>query len=197
MKIFLGLGNPGARYAKNFHNLGFMAVDELAGRYSVKIDKKRCRALAGEFFSGGEKIVLAKPQTFMNLSGESARELLGKYGAEPAELFVLYDDADLDRAALRVRRSGSAGTHNGMRNLVECLGGTEFPRIRIGIGRPPRAGTPIADYVLSDIPKDMRDEMAGAVRLAADAAQDFIGGASFDEVMRKYNTPPAAGGGVL
>lgn len=187
MKIIIGLGNPTSKYSGTYHNLGFMAVDRIAEAFNAGFDKKECRALTCHFHEGGEKVILAKPQTFMNLSGECVRDLVQKYKPELKDVLVIYDDFDLDRARLRVRPSGSAGTHNGMRNIVECLGSTEFPRIRIGIGRPQNPSQDKADFVLSKIPAEARDEFEQALAKAAEAARDFISGMPFEEIMQKYN----------
>ena len=186
MKLVVGLGNPDKKYAKTFHNMGFMALDRLAQDLGVTVKKKECRALTGETFLSGERVVLAKPQTYMNLSGESVKELLGRYHAAPADLVVLYDDLDIPEGTLRVRASGSAGTHNGMRNIVSELGSTAFARIRIGIGKKD-SPIPIIDYVLSDVRKSDMDLLDDALDNAAMAAADFCRGVKIEDVMQKYN----------
>lgn len=187
MKIIVGLGNPTARYSDTYHNLGFMAVDRIAEVFNVRFDRKECRALTCHFLYEGEKVILAKPQTFMNLSGECVRDLAQKYKPDLKDILVIYDDFDLERARIRVRPSGSAGTHNGMRNIVECLGTTEFPRIRIGIGGPDNPHQDKADYVLSKIPAEARDDFMRALERAAEAARDFISGLCVEAIMQKYN----------
>ena len=187
MKVIIGLGNPTSRYFNTFHNLGFMAVDRIAEVFNVRFDKKECRALTCHFIVEGEKVILAKPQTFMNLSGECVRDLVQKYKPDLKEVLIICDDFDLERARLRVRPSGSAGTHNGMRNVVECLGATEFPRIRIGIGSSENHAQDKADYVLSKIPAEERDDFERALDKAAEAAKDFIMGLPMEELMQKYN----------
>ena len=186
MKLVVGLGNPDKKYAKTFHNMGFMAIDRLAEDLGITVKKKECRALTGETFLSGERVVLAKPQTYMNLSGESVKELLGRYHAAPSDLVVLYDDLDIPEGALRVRASGSAGTHNGMRNIVAEIGTTAFARIRIGIGKQD-SEIPIIDYVLSDVRRSDMVLLDDALDHAAMAAADFCRGLKIEDVMQKYN----------
>lgn len=167
MKIIVGLGNYGDEYAYTFHNMGFLAVDCLSDRLGIKLKTRECASLTGVGSVRGEKIVLAKPLTYMNLSGQAVRQLLGKYKASSHDCIVLYDDIDLPRADVRVREKGSGGTHNGMRNVVAMLGTEEIPRVRIGIGRPPER-MPLADYVLSTVPRDERPALAAAIERACD-----------------------------
>lgn len=175
MKIIVGLGNYGNEYAYTFHNMGFLAVECLADKLSFKFDKRECDALIAVGFIGGEKIVLAKPLTYMNLSGKAVKQLLKKHGATAAELCVIFDDVDIPKGSVRVRAKGSAGTHNGMRNIIAEIGTTEFARIRVGIGPVPER-VPIADYVLSTVPKAERAALAETLELAADEAIKFIEG---------------------
>lgn len=174
MKIVVGLGNFGDRYAYTFHNMGFLAVECLCDRLGWKFDKKECDSLVAIGFVKGEKIVIAKPLTYMNLSGKAVKQLLAKNKATENDLVVIYDDIDLPKGALRVREKGSAGTHNGMRNIIAEIGTENFRRVRIGTGRPPE-NVPLADYVLSDVPKAERPLIAKAIEGAADEAEKFIG----------------------
>lgn len=174
MKIVVGLGNFGDRYAYTFHNMGFLAVECLCDRLGWKFDKKECDSLVAIGFVKGEKIVIAKPLTYMNLSGKAVKQLLAKNKATENDLVVIYDDIDLPKGALRVREKGSAGTHNGMRNIIAEIGTENFRRVRIGTGRPPE-NVPLADYVLSDVPKTERPLIAKAIEGAADEAEKFIG----------------------
>lgn len=192
MKIVAGLGNPDTKYSKTFHNMGYMAIEALAQSMEIKFKTKECRAITAHKFICGEEIVLAKPLTYMNLSGESIRELAGRYNCGLKDTLIIYDDFDIERAAVRIRASGSAGTHNGMRNITECLKSTDFPRIRIGIGRSASPEIPIVDYVLSEIPKADYETMFSAIIRAKDAAYDFICGKSLDYIMQKYNTQAGA-----
>ncbi len=148
MYVVVGLGNPGRKYERTRHNAGFDAVELLASRLGIRLTKLKCKALIGEGTIGGERVALAQPQTFMNLSGESVRELVGWYKIDMDHLIVIYDDCDLPLGKLRVRAKGSAGTHNGMKSILYQLGSEDFPRVRVGIGRPPE-GWDLADFVLS------------------------------------------------
>lgn len=175
MKIIVGLGNEGRQYASTFHNMGFMAADRLAEKLGAKFDKRECESIIAECYRGGEKIIIAKPLTFMNLSGVAVKQLLKKYKAEPKDLLVIYDDLDLPAASLRMRLKGSAGTHNGMRNIVDEIGTEEFVRVRIGIGGKPDY-IPLVNYVLSAVPASMRPSYDKAFDAAADMAIGFIEG---------------------
>ena len=148
MYIVVGLGNPGRKYEHTRHNVGFDVLEVLSQKYDIPIRKLRCKAAVGEGTIRGERVVLAQPQTFMNLSGESVVELMNWYKAEPEHLIVVYDDVDLPEGRLRFRPSGSAGTHNGMRNIIYLLGKENFPRVRVGIGRPAE-GWDMKDWVLA------------------------------------------------
>lgn len=186
MKLVVGLGNPGLKYLKNLHNLGFMAVEMLAEKHGVVFNKKGFKGLYGEKNIKGEKVVFLKPQTYMNLSGESVQELSAFYKISPKDIIVMYDDLDIAIGSVRIRANGSAGTHNGMRNIVQMLGSTDFPRIRIGI--KPETDFKIIDYVLSDIRKDDEPRFKQSIGTAVDAADAFINGASIDDVMCRFNS---------
>ena len=134
MYIICGLGNPGTEYEQTRHNMGFLTMDVLAYKLGIDIRKLKFRSLLGEGRIGTEKVILVKPQTYMNNSGEAVREIVAYYGIEPSRLIVVYDDIDLPVGDLRLREKGSAGTHNGMKSVVQQLGVTDFPRIRIGVG---------------------------------------------------------------
>lgn len=174
MKIIVGLGNPGDRYAYTFHNMGFLTAECLADRLGAKFKKRECDSLVAESFISGEKLIIAKPLTFMNLSGAAVKQLIKKYKAETGDVVVVFDDIDIEKGTVRVRASGSAGTHNGMRNIIETIGTGMFPRVRIGIGRPPE-NVPLADYVLSDVPRSERPVIAAAIEKAADELEKLVG----------------------
>lgn len=186
MKLVAGLGNPGIEYAGTFHNLGFMAIDDLADKLNIQVTTKSGKALIGTTFVGGEKVILAKPQTYMNLSGESIYELVSYYKVKPEDIIVIHDDFDLKTGFLRIRADGSAGTHNGVKNIVKMLGTEKFKRIRIGF-KPENQHIALIDYVLSGIPSADKDIMKKAVEKAADAAYDIVRGKDFEYVMRTYN----------
>ncbi len=173
VKIVVGLGNYGDKYAYNFHNMGFLAIDCLCDRYNVKLSNRECNSLTTTFQKNGVKVVFAKPLTFMNLSGQAVKGLIKRYNAQISDVIVIFDDIDLPSANVRVRQSGSGGTHNGMRNIIAEIQSTDFPRVRIGIGRPPER-VPLADYVLSDVPKDMRPALADAIERACDEVEKMV-----------------------
>lgn len=186
MKIVVGLGNPDKKYFRTFHNAGFMVLEAAAQKLDLKIKKSRSKSLISEANLKGEKFVLAQPQTYMNLSGEAVLSLLDSFKASIDDLLVVYDDCDLDAGVLRLRTSGSAGTHNGMKSIVTCLKTENFKRLRVGIDKPP-VNYPLADYVLSDIPQGLRQTMFDAVMRASTCVIDWLNGASFDTIMQNYN----------
>ncbi|NLZ25483.1 MAG: aminoacyl-tRNA hydrolase [Clostridiales bacterium] len=187
MKLIVGLGNPTDKYSGTYHNLGFMAVDRLADKLNIKIKNKECEALTGVTSVKGEQVVLAKPQTYMNLSGVSVSQLAKKYGAKAEEILIVYDDADLPMSKLRVRKEGSAGTHNGMRNIVSILGTTAFPRLRIGI-KSENSDIEIKERVLSKISKSDGELIFPAVEKAAEGLALYIyGEKDIEALMRELN----------
>jgi peptidyl-tRNA hydrolase, PTH1 family len=147
VKFIVGLGNPGKKYQHTRHNVGFQVIDRLARQNHIAVSKKHCNALIGEWSSNGEKIILAKPQTFMNRSGAAVKAMLREYRGGSEDMTVVYDDLDLPFGRIRIRTQGSAGGHRGMVSIMENLAGAPFCRIRIGVGRPPD-GMDAADYVL-------------------------------------------------
>ncbi len=151
MLAIVGLGNPGKTYEKTVHNLGFMALDAFASSHNLSFSKTKFSGKIAEGTIGGEKVILLKPETFMNLSGKSVQELMNMHKLSPSEILVISDDIDLPFGDIRLRQSGSAGTHNGLRDIVSRIG-TEFPRIRIGAGRPENMD--LASFVLSKIPQE-------------------------------------------
>ena len=186
MFLIVGLGNPEEKYAKTFHNMGFLAAGDAAALLDVKFRKKECEASVAEAYVGGEKIVIARPLTYMNASGRAVKQLMARYKISPAELVVIYDDYDLPKGHVRIRPSGSAGTHNGMRSVIAETGLTEFARIRIGI-RDPEVNIPIINYVLSEVKKEDYELFSSACKRAAEAAVSLAGGERIDLVMGKYN----------
>ena len=152
MYIIAGLGNPGKQYESTRHNVGFCVIDILADRMGVCVEEKKHKALCGRGILEGHKIVLLKPQTFMNLSGESIRGAADYYKVEKENIMIIYDDISLEPGQLRIRKKGSAGGHNGIKNIIAHLGTQEFPRIKVGIGDKPRQ-MDLADYVLSRFSK--------------------------------------------
>lgn len=185
MYIIVGLGNPGKQYEATRHNVGFIAVDEIAKRLNIKMDRLRFKAIVGEGRIGGEKIVLAKPQTFMNLSGQSVVELMNYYKVPHENLIVIYDDIDIEAGKLRIRHKGSAGSHNGMKNIIYLLGFDDFPRIRIGVSKP-RPRQELASFVLSKFDKDEIPRMIESIETAAKAAIEAVE-STVDIAMNRYN----------
>lgn len=173
MYIIVGLGNPKAQYAATRHNIGFDAVKRIAEDNNISMDFNKHKAICGKGYIQGEKVILAMPQTFMNLSGESVRELVDYYKVDLDEIIVIYDDISLDVGKLRIRPRGSAGGHNGMKNIIQHLGCQEFPRIRIGVGDKPR-GWDLADYVLSRFPKEEEALVQDGLSEASKACEMMI-----------------------
>ncbi len=187
MHLIVGLGNPGSQYAHTRHNVGFDVVEALAARLGVCITRQKENALIGECFIGGQKTILALPQTYMNLSGQAVSGLARWYKTEPENLLVIYDDIDLPQGSIRIRKNGSAGTHNGMRSIVGELGYDCFPRLRVGVGERP-AGWALADWVLSRYQTQEEKEAAlAAYSLAGDAVLETISN-GIESAMCKYNT---------
>jgi PTH1 family peptidyl-tRNA hydrolase len=189
-RLVVGLGNPGPEYAGNRHNVGFRSVDRVAERHRLRFNAKRARSLVARGQLAGQDVALAKPQTYMNLSGRAVKELLVGWGVPPRSLLVVYDDVDLPLGSLRIRERGGPGTHNGMRSIVESLGTTEFPRLRIGIGSPPPLRD-LADYVLDDPTPEERTLLEEALARAVEAIELFIreGPAA---AMNHFNQEPKA-----
>ncbi|HET7629488.1 MAG TPA: aminoacyl-tRNA hydrolase [Bacillales bacterium] len=185
MKVIVGLGNPGFRYEKTRHNVGFMVVDRLSKDLSLPLKKKKCQAKFGIGEVNGEKTVLLKPLTYMNASGEAVRAFLDYFGGSPEEIVVIYDDLDLPPGKIRLRPHGGAGGHNGMKSVISHLGTKQFKRIRIGIGHPGER-TMVMDYVLKPFPKAEREAAADAVERAAQACRQWID-EPFERVMNTFN----------
>ncbi len=186
MYIIVGLGNPGRDYENTRHNIGFDVIDRLADQENIGVLEKKHKALIGKGAIAGEKCILAKPQTFMNLSGESVRALLDYYKAdEAAELIVISDDVSLDVGQLRIRKKGSAGGHNGLKNIIAHLGHDTFMRVKMGVGEKPR-GWDLADYVLGHFPPGEREIVDEAADRAADAIRRMIADGA-DAAMNEFN----------
>ena len=186
MFIIVGLGNPTPEYEGTRHNVGFEVIDALARKYNIDVDTKKHRAYIGKGMIEGQKVILAKPQTYMNLSGESVRSLLDYYKVdEEQELLVIYDDISLGVGQIRIRAKGSAGGHNGIKNIIAHLGGQVFPRIKVGVGEKPK-GYDLADYVLGKFSKEDRVLMEEGYDLACEASALIMQGA-IDQAMNEYN----------
>lgn len=185
MYIVVGLGNPGSKYEKTRHNVGFMAIDLLASKFNISVNKLKFKSLIGEGNIGSEKVVLMKPQTYMNLSGEAVREVMQFYKVPHEHLIVIYDDIDLDAGRLRIRKQGSSGTHNGMRNIIYLMGFDDFPRFRIGVSKPSTAQD-LGSFVLSKFREEEIKSVAGAIDHAVLAVETAIT-EGMDQAMNRYN----------
>lgn len=185
MYVICGLGNPGKKYANTRHNMGFITIDQLAEKHDIKVDKVKFKALVGEGRIAGQKVLLVKPQTYMNLSGESVQEVMHFYKLDPEELLVIYDDLDLEVGALRLRKFGSAGTHNGMRSVVQHLNSDRFPRIRLGIGANGKRD--IIDHVIGGFTKEEVPVLEEAVTKAVAAVECMLA-EGIDRAMSQYNS---------
>ena len=188
MHIIIGLGNPGKEYHRTRHNVGFDVLDVLSGKLNIPLTKSAMHGLIGEGFVGGEKVILVKPQTYMNLSGQCVTELVSWYKPDMANVMVVFDDIDLPLGKLRLRKDGSAGTHNGMRSIIGLLGRQDFPRLRVGVGKKPE-GWELANWVLSHYQtEEERKTQFDAFLLAADTLTDWIRN-GMDSAMRTANAP--------
>lgn len=183
--VIVGLGNPGRRYEGTRHNVGFETVEILSKRHGIKLTKLRHKAILGEGLIGGKKIILVKPQTFMNLSGDSVWEILQWYRVSQRNMIVVYDDVDLPLGKLRLRPRGSSGTHNGMKSVIYRIESDEFFRIRIGIGSPPK-GWELSDYVLGKFHGADKEMIASTIIKASDATEEIIR-SGIDSAMNKFN----------
>jgi PTH1 family peptidyl-tRNA hydrolase len=185
MFLVAGLGNPGEEYAATPHNMGFLVVDRLAARHGIRLTRKECQALIGQGNIGGKTVLLAQPQTYMNLSGVAVKPLLQKNELSPADLILVYDELDLPWGSLRIRPKGSAAGHNGISDVIAKLGTSEFPRLRMGVhpGHPIRSGV---DYLLSRFTRQQTETLDEFVDLAADATDSIIT-EGVEKSMAKFN----------
>jgi PTH1 family peptidyl-tRNA hydrolase len=183
MYVIAGLGNPGKEYASSRHNAGYMAVEYLAEKLNTKLNKLKFNSVYGDTSINGEKVMLVKPVTYMNKSGIAIAEIVKFYKISTSNLIVIYDDIDIPLGSLRIRPSGSAGTHNGMKSIVDSIG-SEFPRIRIGIGRNEEMD--LADFVLQKFSRNEKDIVTPIIERAAEAAVEIIEN-GIDSAMQKFN----------
>jgi len=185
MFLVAGLGNPGEEYALTPHNLGFMVIDRLAERYGIRVTRKECRALVGVGEIDGFEVMLAKPQTFMNLSGDSLAPLMERHGVPLDRFVVVYDELDLPWTAVKIKPKGSAAGHNGMKSVVARLGTSDIVRMRLGIhpGHPLKSG---ADFVLAPIKRSQREDLEELVGFAADGVRSIIA-EGVEKAMTKFN----------
>ena len=185
MRLIVGLGNPDPEYQWTPHNLGFMAVDELANRGSIRVERPEGKALVGRGKLAGEEILLAKPQTYMNLSGVSVRELLAKYELEPTDLLVMWDEVQLPAGTFKIHPDGSAGSHNGAKSVIGSIGTQQFARLRLGCGPDHQVGS-LRDYVLRPMKKAELEEASEMLGQVGDAVE-LILTQGLDAAMTKYN----------
>ena len=185
MYIIAGLGNPTREYDKTRHNVGFEAIDVLADKLGIRITEKKHKAVYGMGMAGYQKVILSKPQTYMNLSGESIRSMADYYKVEPENIIIICDDINLTEGQLRIRKKGSAGGHNGLKNIIQHLGTQEFPRIRVGVGEKPKE-MDLADYVLGHFSKAERAQMEEGYDRATEAVRLILAG-EIDAAMNQYN----------
>ena len=185
MKLIVGLGNPEKEYNNTRHNMGFDAINKLAEKYEIEVNKNGFQGIYGQGKIEGQKVILLKPQTYMNLSGESVLEIMNFYKIEDEDLLVIYDDKDTDAGEIRIRRQGSAGSHNGMKSVIQCLGTFEFDRIRIGIGQPEHKGDMI-NYVIGKIREEDRKKLEEGIEKAVEAVGCILK-ENIDTAMNKYN----------
>ena len=186
MYLVVGLGNPEKKYFNTPHNMGFVAADRLASKLNAQFTKGECKAVTAHVKVNGVKVIIAKPVTYMNLSGEAVSELCRKYKVEKGNLAVVYDDTDIPMGQLRVRAQGSAGSHNGMKSIIQQLGTEQFARVRVGIGKQTEMAR--IDYVLSQLSDTDEQLLSPALDNAANALLEFVNGTPIDQVMQKYNT---------
>ena len=184
MIVIAGLGNPGKKYENTRHNMGFLTIDRIAEKNDIKVNKIKHRALVGDGFISGHKVLLVKPQTYMNLSGESLREVMNYYNVDIEDLIVIYDDFDIETGSLRIRKKGSAGSHNGMKSVIYQLKNDGFPRVRVGIGKS--SSLDWKDFVLGKVGGAESDAISQAISNAADAVECMIS-EGIDIAMNKYN----------
>ena len=185
MKLIIGLGNPTKEYQATRHNIGFDAITRMCDDYRIRLDSKEHRALCGKGYIGGEKVILAQPQTYMNLSGESVRALVDYYKLTNEDIIVIYDDISLDVGQLRIRPKGSAGGHNGIKNIIVHLGTDEFMRIRVGVGEKPEKWD-LADYVLGRFSKEEEPVIREALEKTSKACECILT-EGIAAAMNRYN----------
>ncbi|MBX9955001.1 aminoacyl-tRNA hydrolase [Peribacillus simplex] len=185
MKIIVGLGNPGKQYEKTRHNVGFEVIDELSKRWSISLDQAKHKGIYGSGMVKGEKVLLLKPLTYMNLSGESISAVMHFFKVDIADVVIIYDDLDLPPGKLRLRQKGSAGGHNGIKSSISHLGTQEFNRIRIGIGRP-IGRIPVSDYVLGRFSPEEWDHVGATIEKSAASCEAWLE-KPFIQVMNEYN----------
>ena len=185
--IVAGLGNPGREYENTRHNAGFLVLDQIAGSCGVRLDRLKYKSLCADAVLGGRRVLLMKPQTFMNLSGQAVTEAMRFYKLPAEKVIVIFDDISLEPGNLRIRRKGSDGGHNGMKNIIYLSGSDQFPRIKLGVGKKPHPDYNLADWVLSRFTEKEQKDLATALENAA-AAAELIAKGDMDRAMNLYNS---------
>ena len=185
--IVAGLGNPGREYENTRHNAGFLVLDQIAGSCGVRLDRLKYKSLCADAVLGGRRVLLMKPQTFMNLSGQAVTEAMRFYKLPAEKVIVIFDDISLEPGKLRIRRKGSDGGHNGMKNIIYLSGSDQFPRIKLGVGKKPHPDYNLADWVLSRFTEKEQKDLATALENAA-AAAELIAKGDMDRAMNLYNS---------
>lgn len=185
--LIVGLGNPGDKYFHTRHNAGFLALDYISQKAGAKIDRSKFKALVGEANIANKRVLLMKPQTFMNNSGEAVAEAARFYKIAPENIIVIFDDISLDVGRLRVRRDGSAGGHNGLKSIIACIGSDKFPRIKIGVGQKPHPDYDLADWVLSEFSKEDKEKLFTMFGYAHEGLEKLLSG-DVDGAMQHCNS---------
>ena len=183
MILIVGLGNPGKQYEQTRHNIGFDVIDYMANKYNIDVKREKFKGICGEGFIENKKVILLKPLTYMNLSGESIRELANFYKLEDDEIIVVYDDISLDIGRLRIREKGSAGGHNGIKSIIQNLGGDKFPRVKVGVGQPKDN---LVNHVLGKFSKEDREHIEKVIPVVSDAIVEIVKNDA-KESMNKFN----------
>ena len=185
MYLIIGLGNPEEEYSETRHNMGFDTLNKIAEQYNIEINKKKFQGLYEIAIIEGKKVILVKPQTFMNLSGNCVKEIADFYKISPEEILVIYDDMDIEPGKIKIRKKGSSGGHNGVKSIIQMIGTEEFPRIRIGIGRPQHRGDEI-NHVIGKIPEEEIPKLNEGVKKAKEAVIEILKN-GVDSAMNKLN----------
>lgn len=185
MFLIIGLGNPEKDYGNTRHNMGFNVINKIAQKYNIEINRTKFKALFGSGNINNEKVILLKPQTFMNLSGESVKEAIDFYKLDLENVLIIYDDIDLAPGKIRIKKNGGPGTHNGMKSIVQHLGTENFARLRIGIGKP-KDNTDLVEYVIGYVSQEDKELLEDGVNLAVEAVDTIIK-ENIDSAMNKYN----------
>lgn len=185
MYLIIGLGNPEEEYSNTRHNMGFNVINKIANEYKIEVTKNKFKGLYGKGEIEGEKIILLKPQTYMNLSGQSIKQIMEFYKIEKEQMIVIYDDIDLKPGIIKIRKAGGSGTHNGMKSVIQELKTKDFKRVRVGIGMPKEKEN-LIEYVIGAIPKEEKEKLDKATKIAKEAVIEIIKN-GIDIAMNKFN----------